>query len=68
MNKYTVTVYRRQTFIVEAENAEDAHRLCFDGEVIEDEITDILSEVREPTHAERKAAYREWRDSLINAT
>ena len=63
MTKYTVTVYRRQTFIVEAENVEDAHQLFLDGEIIDDEITDIFSEEREPTYAERKAAYNAFREA-----
>jgi len=46
MPNYTVTVYRRQTFIVEAESVEEAHQLCLDGKCIDDEITDIFSESR----------------------
>lgn len=43
MTEYRVTVCRTQTFIVEAENIEEAHQLCLDGKLIDDEITDIFS-------------------------
>jgi hypothetical protein len=63
MAEYTVTVYRRQTFVIEAENVEDAHQLCLDGRIIEDEITDIVSEVQEPTLAEIRASRQALRDA-----
>ena len=46
MTEYTVTVYRRQTFVVEAESVEKAQELCLDGKCIDDEITDVFSESR----------------------
>jgi hypothetical protein len=63
MTEYTVTVYRRQTFVIEAENVEDAHQLCLDGRLIEDEITDIISEVKEPTLDEIRAVRQALRDA-----
>lgn len=43
MTKFHVTVNRSQTFVIEAESVEEAHELCLDGELIDDEIIDIFS-------------------------